>query len=221
MLTFYYHPLSGNARRVWIALLEKQIPFEAIELKLDGDQLAPEFTAVNPLQRVPAIVDEGVRVIESLAILDYLEAKYPNPSLMPTEAQAIAQVRMAEMVAVCDLQPLVMPLMQQAMEISVDSEKIQFAHERIGKILSFFESQLSEGASFLVGSNLTLADIVAGTMVISLPFFGFRLNDYPKVQYWLLQLDQRPSWQQTAPTQAAIEGAKPLVQRQIKHRAGL
>lgn len=73
MLKFYYAPLSVNSRRVWIALLEKQIPFEPIRLDLDGDQFSPEFTTINPLQRVPVVIDDGLRLVESLAILNYLE----------------------------------------------------------------------------------------------------------------------------------------------------
>lgn len=72
MLKFYYNPISVNARRVWVALLEKQIPFEPILVNLDGDQFHDDFTAINPLQRIPAIVDDKLRVVESLAILDYL-----------------------------------------------------------------------------------------------------------------------------------------------------
>ena len=103
MLKFYNNPVSGNARRVWVTLLEKQIPFESILVNLDDDQFGNDFTAVNPLQRVPAIVDNGFWVIESLAILDYLEAKYPMPSLMPSEPENIAIVRMVEMLAVNEL----------------------------------------------------------------------------------------------------------------------
>ncbi len=62
MLQFYYAPLSVNARRIWIALLEKHIPFEPILLNLDGDQFSAEFTAINPLQRVPVVVDDGLRI---------------------------------------------------------------------------------------------------------------------------------------------------------------
>jgi glutathione S-transferase len=76
MLKFYYAPISANSRRVWITLLEKQIPFEPIIVDLDGEQFQAEFTAINPLQRVPAIVDNQLRIIESLAILDYLDVRY-------------------------------------------------------------------------------------------------------------------------------------------------
>ena len=88
MLKFYYHPLSPLARRVWIALLEKNIAFEPIIVNLkEGEQFQPEFLKLNPFHHVPVIIDNSFRVIESLAILDYLEAKYPTPALLPRDAQ--------------------------------------------------------------------------------------------------------------------------------------
>ncbi|KAM3092152.1 glutathione S-transferase family protein [Phormidesmis sp. 146-12] len=105
MLTFYYNPLSPNVRRVWLALLEKDIPFEPVSVQLNGDQLQPKFLTVNPFHHIPAIVDDGFTVIESLAILDYLEAKYPTPSLLPQDAQELAIVRMTQMVTVNELFP--------------------------------------------------------------------------------------------------------------------
>ena len=73
MLKLYYTPLSLNARRVWVALLEKQIAFEAIELNLDGDQFGPDFLAINPFHRIPVLIDGDLTLVESLAILDYLQ----------------------------------------------------------------------------------------------------------------------------------------------------
>jgi len=48
LLTLYHVPISFNSRRVWIALLEKKLQFELVELKLDGDQFQPDFVALNP-----------------------------------------------------------------------------------------------------------------------------------------------------------------------------
>lgn len=98
-----------------MTLLEKDIPFELVLLELDGDQFQPEFLALNPFHHVPVLVDDGFRVIETLAILDYLEAKYPTPKLLPTEAQALATVRMVEMVVVNELIPAMSPLVRQWM----------------------------------------------------------------------------------------------------------
>lgn len=54
MPTLYYSPLSPNARRVWLALLEKQIEFTPVALKLNGDQRTEDFLRINPFHQVPA-----------------------------------------------------------------------------------------------------------------------------------------------------------------------
>ncbi|WP_229639286.1 glutathione S-transferase family protein [Waterburya agarophytonicola] len=100
MLKFYYSRLSINARRVWVTLLEKNLEFESIILKLNGDQFQPDFLALNPFHHIPVLVDGDFKVFESLAILDYLEAKYPSPSFMPTSPEDIATVRMQELITI-------------------------------------------------------------------------------------------------------------------------
>ncbi|NEP15105.1 MAG: glutathione S-transferase family protein [Symploca sp. SIO2C1] len=214
-MKFYYHPISGNARRVWIALLEKQIPFEPILIKLDGEQFQPEFLAINPFHHVPVIVDDGFEVVESLAILDYLEAKYPTPSLMPQDAKAIATVRMVELVTINELVPATVPILQQMVQLPVAPEKLEAAQERIAKVLSFFEEKLRNNPYF-IGENFTLADIVAGNASSFLGFMGISVDSYPKVKTWLEQLMQRESFVKTAPTPEDIEIAKPLVKRQLE-----
>ncbi|BAZ05690.1 glutathione S-transferase family protein [Calothrix sp. NIES-3974] len=217
MLKFYYNPVSMNARRVWVTLLEKQIPFEAVLVKLDGDQFGDEFTAINPLQRVPVIVDHGLRVVESLAILDYLEAKYPTPSLIPHLAEEIATVRMVKMVTVGELQPALIPLTRKLVGLDVDAGKIDDARQRILTVMQFYENLL-DGRTYFVNDQLTLGDIVAGTVVSSLPFMGFDLDSYPHLQGWLNQLEARESWQTTALKPAAIATAIPHIRAILARR---
>lgn len=213
MLKLYYNPISLNARRVWIALLEKQIPFEPIELSLDGDQFHDDFTAINPLQRIPAIVDHGFRVIESLAILDYLEAKYPTPSLLPSKPEIIAMVRMVETVTVVELQPETIPLTRPLVGLEVDPQKLEAAQQRVANILQFFEKLLDE-QNYFAGEQFTLAEVVAGTLVPSLP-----LEDYPHLKAWSEQLSQRDSWQQTEASPEAIKAALPNVRKLLERRS--
>lgn len=59
-------------------------------IDLNGEQLQPEILALNLFHHVPVLVDNGFKVVESLAILDYLEAKYPTPALLPTNAETLA-----------------------------------------------------------------------------------------------------------------------------------
>jgi glutathione S-transferase len=217
MLEFYYNPISINARRVWVALLEKQIPFEPLLLNLDGDQFQDQFTAINPFQRVPAIVDDGLRVVESLAILDYLEAKYPHPSLIPREAAAIATVRMVEMITVTELQPATMILTRRLVELDTDPKKLESAQEAVTKILGFYETLLGE-QTYFAGENFTLAEVVAGTLISSLPLFGFSLDDYPRLLVWAERLEERESWQKTTPDFTAIAAAIPNIKAILERR---
>lgn len=213
MLKFYYNPISVNARRVWIALLEKKIPFEPILVNLDGDQFHGDFTAINPLQRVPVVIDNGLRIVESLAILDYLEAKYPALSLMPSEPAAVAVVRMIETITVVELQPATIPLTRLLVGLEVDSQKLEAAQKRVTSILHFFEALLNEQMYF-AGDEFTLAEVVAGTLVPSLA-----LEDYPHLNDWSERLTQRESWHQTVASPEAIKAALPNIRKILECRS--
>lgn len=212
MLKFYYNPISVNSRRVWVTLLEKNIPFDPVLINLDGDQFSDEFTAVNPLQRVPAIAHNGFHVIESLSILAYLEAKFPTPSLMPSEPEPIARVQMVSTITVTELQPETFPMTRSMIGLDVEPQKLESAQQRIDTILTFFEDLLGEN-SYFAGEMFTLADIVAGTLVPSIP-----LDNYPHLSAWTERLSQRESWQKTAYTPEAIATALPNIRAILESR---
>jgi glutathione S-transferase len=225
MLKFYYAPISANARRVWITLLEKQIPFEPIIVNLDGEQFQSEFTAINPLQRVPAIVDNELRIFESLAILDYLEAKYPVPELMPKELDKLATARMISMVSLTELQPAALTLTKQLMGLEIDPTIVEKARQRAISILQFFEdtiagadSKLFADRPYFTGNTFTVADIVSGTLVPSALMFGISLEPYPGLNAWIDQLSQRESFQQTAPTPEQVQAELPTIKKILETR---
>jgi glutathione S-transferase len=192
MLQLYYNHISPNARRVWITLLEKGVDFEPILMKLDGDQLESEFLNINPFHHIPVLVDDGLRIVESLAIMDYIEAKYPTPAMLPPEPQALVKVRMVQSITANELFPQIISLIYE----SEDSPQLFKAKQQIDKVLQFF-TELLEDSPYFGSKELTLADIVAGTAVISLPILGINLNDYPKIYEWSERLMQRPVWQKT------------------------
>ncbi len=192
MLKFYYNPRSPMARRVWRGLLEKQIEFEPIVVNLNGDQMAPEYLELNPFHHVPVIVDDGFRVIESLAILDYLEAKYPAPALLPKEAQQRATVKMVQLVSSNELLPKAISFIFK----EPDSPIYIQAKQHIDTVFQFFTTTLGENLYF-GGETLSLADIVAGTDIYLLAKSGFNLSDYPKLNDWYERLIRREAWQNT------------------------
>lgn len=217
MLKFYYAPISANSRRVWITLLEKQIPFEPIIIDLDGEQFQSEFTAINPLQRVPAIVDNELRIFESLAILDYLEAKYPVPELMPKELDKLAIARMISMVSLTELQPAALTLTKQLMGLAIEPSSVNKARQRAITILQFFEDTVGNQPYF-TGNTFTMADIVAVTLVPSASMFGISLDPYPGLNAWIDRLSQRESFQQTAPTPEQVQAALPTIKKIMENR---
>ncbi len=218
MLQFYYSRLSVNARRVWVTLLEKNLAFEPILLKLNGDQFQSDFLKLNPFHHIPVLVDDGFSVFESLAILDYLEAKYPQPSFMPTDAQEIARVRTIELVTVNELPPASIVLMKDMLEVAVSQAQIDKAKQTMATALQYFEDNLDSNNPYFIGDRFTYADIVAGTAVASIPFLGISLEPYPKVTKWLNNLQQRNSWQQTAPSPEDIEKSKAVMKAILQKR---
>jgi glutathione S-transferase len=215
VLKFYHNPLSTNSRRVWIALLEKELEFELVPLKLNGDQFQPDFLAISPFHHVPVLADGDFHLIETLAILDYLEAKYPAIALLPQDAKDLAIVRMVQMVTVNELTPALSPFVRKSFGGVGDPEKLEKAGQQVATILSFFEKLLGDKPFF--GSNaITLADVVAGVSVPWLPELGVSLDNYPKLQAWSERLNSRPSWQQTQASPELVEAFKAQMKQLMK-----
>ncbi len=216
MLKLYHTPISPNSRRVWIALLEKGLSFELVNLNLDGDQMTPEFLALNPFHHIPVLVDDGFRVIESLAILDYLETKYPQPSLLPQEPQAQALVNMVNLVTVNELMPAMGPLLRPLLGMpAAEPEQVSQAKEKLTTVLTFLEELLGDRPYF--GSDsLTLAEIVAGCLIPWLPVgVDMPLDNFPKLRAWSDNLTQRAAWITTQPTEADLEAFRARMQARM------
>lgn len=219
MLVLYYSPLSPNARRVWVSLLEKGLTFDLKPLSLKGDQRQPDFIAINPFQQIPVLVDNGFRIVESLAILDYLEARYPEPSFVPIDPQSLAIVRMVEQLTdnklLYTLGTLIAP--------DIASPAYHHAIEIVNRTLAFWEKCLADNPYF-GGDRLSLGDIVAGT---TLPLFlrlGISLDPYPRLETWIAQLQSRSSWKETELSEESWREFKRrirvLIMMQNKRRIG-
>lgn len=191
MISFYFAKPSLFSRPVWIVLLEKGLVFDPIAVNMEkGGQFAPDFRALNPFCRIPVLVDDGFRVTESQAILDYLETKYPQPALLPEAAEELALVRMVQMVSINELMPAIVELLMQKPGQQV------YAKNRAIIALNLFEDLLGK-ASYFGGKQLSLADIMAGVLVPVVCELGLDLGCHPHLQTWINRLMARESWQQT------------------------
>jgi maleylpyruvate isomerase len=161
----YTYFRSSAAYRVRIALNLKGLPYEAVPVHLlrDGGQhKAPDYQAVNPQMRVPALaLSTGDTLIQSLAIIEYLDEVYPEPALLPADSVRRARVRAIAQIIACDIHPLNNsgtmnylsgPLSQQ--QAAIDT---WYAHW----VTSGFEAieSMIEPAPYAAGTHPGLADI--------------------------------------------------------------
>ncbi len=212
MLTFYYHPLSPISRRVWLSLLEKEIPFDPVLVDLRGQQFKEDFLFINPFHHVPVVVCEDVCLFESMAILDYLESRFPKKPLSPRSARAIAQMKMVQMVVANELLPKLVAVANA--EHQPVSEAV---NQHIATCLQFLERQLGE-QTYFGGDHINLADIVAGSTVPLFYRLGISLQPYTLLQRWHALIIQRPTWQLTNLSDEAFRQWQRWIQLQIKKR---
>jgi maleylpyruvate isomerase len=101
---------SSAAYRVRIALNLKGLAFDTVPIHLQkegGQNLKPEYRAINPQMRVPALkLDAGDVLTQSLAIIEYLDEAHPQPPLLPRDPLARAKVRALAQLIACDIHPL-------------------------------------------------------------------------------------------------------------------
>ena len=98
MIHFYYGSGSPFSWRVQLVLEEKKLPYESVLLSFSkGEHKSAEHLARSPHGKVPALTDDGLTLYESSAIVEYLEERYPKPSVMPADPAARALVRIEEL----------------------------------------------------------------------------------------------------------------------------
>jgi maleylpyruvate isomerase len=98
---------SGTSHRLRIALHLKGLAVEYVPVDLRTEaHLQDDFKAINPQQLVPALVVDGQVLIQSPAIIEWLEEKYPEPALLPADADARAHVRALAAIVGCDIHPV-------------------------------------------------------------------------------------------------------------------
>jgi len=126
---------SSAAYRVRIALNLKGLPYEAVPVHLSrggGEQKAPAYRKINPQALVPALEEDGLTVTQSLAIMEYLEEKHPNPPLLPKSMEGRARVRALALAVACEIHPLnnlrVLNYLTGPLGLSADTRNAWYQH---------------------------------------------------------------------------------------------
>jgi maleylpyruvate isomerase len=155
---------STSAWRVRIAFEWKQVPYRAVAVNLikdGGEQHTPAFRETNPIGQVPVLeLDDGRRLTQSMAIIGYLEDRFPHPPLLPSDVWLRARVRqLAEMVNT-GIQPLHNLATLQHVKAALGGDPDVWVRHFVARGLAALERTAEEEAGrFLVGDQLSLADV--------------------------------------------------------------
>jgi maleylacetoacetate isomerase len=186
-MQLYSYFRSSAAYRVRIALHLKGIPFDTVPVHLTRDggrQHAAEFAAVNPQKRVPALVLPGGKVLlQSLAIIDYLDEVHPHPPFLPADPIERARVRAVAQIVACDIHPLnnLAPLEYLRHTLKADKAAVQ-AWYRHWVVAGFEAVEALVGPGpHAFGSPITLADICLVPQVANARRLAVALDGFPRI----------------------------------------
>src|SRR2546426_3696525 len=200
MLKLHHTPLSPFPRRVRIALIEKGLAADLVELDMAaGAHRAPAYLALNPYGRVPTLEEDGFVLYEATAILESLEATNPSPPLVPADARGRALVAMH--VKLCDIQLarqtgiIIFPKRFLPKE-RWDAAAMAQAKKEIEKHLGILETQL-RGKQYLVADRHSLVEVCYAPFVEFLPLM--EITPPPTVAGWVARMLERPSAKETKP----------------------
>lgn len=207
--------ISGSpfSWRVLLTAEVKGIPYEGKLLEASkGEHKTPEFLAINPLGRVPAIRDGNFTLHESLAIMVYLDRKYPNPPLFGRTAEEAGRIFQSISEFISDFGPSNQRLGRSIFfGPPLGAEEAKEVREKIHISLARLE-ECAEGGVWLAGPSLTAADIVAypglklllrasrrpeaAPLELGLDNFDAR---FPRMAAWMKRVEQLPGYEKTYP----------------------
>jgi maleylacetoacetate isomerase len=178
---------SSAAYRVRIALNLKKLPYDqqSIHLSRDGGaQWSEAFRAINPQKRVPALaLSTGEILLQSLAIIEYLDEVYPEHPLLPAEAIERAQARAIAQICACDIHPLnnlvAMNYLKGPLK-HVQAEVDEWYRHWVTQGFDAIEALLRPGP-YALGAHVTLADICLVPQVFNARRFQVDMTRYPKI----------------------------------------
>jgi maleylacetoacetate isomerase len=178
----YYR--SSASYRVRIALNLKGVEYQRVPVNLlEGAQKADEYRGRNPQGFVPTLEVGGRRLTQSLAIIDYLDAAYPEPSLVPSDAADRAHVLALALVVACDIHPVnnlrVLKYLSHPLEQPQEVRDAWYRHW-VAEGLAALEAMAAPRAGrFLFGDAPTLADICLVPQMFNARRFNVPLDAYP------------------------------------------
>ena len=195
--------LSPFVRKVMVYCAEREIAFDHAPIfPMGPDAENPEFKAASPMAKIPAMEDEGYTLVDSSAIIHYLEAKHGS-ALIPDDAKArgtaiyfdeIADTVFAGAIGAVFFNRVVAPKFMGREGDTVAANLAE--NETIPALLEKLEAQIPQDGDFLVGDALTIADISMAGGFVNMKHGGILVDEakFPRTANWLAGIWARPSF---------------------------
>uniref|UniRef100_A0A8D0HE62 glutathione transferase n=1 Tax=Sphenodon punctatus TaxID=8508 RepID=A0A8D0HE62_SPHPU len=199
VVELYLDLLSQPCRAVYIFAKKNNIPFEFKDVVLfKGQHMSEEFGKVNPLRKVPALKDEAFTLAENTAILLYLSRKFNTPDhWYPSDGQKRAKVdeylswQHTAIRAQGSKVFLIKALVPLLMDKPFPPEKLEGAIEELNSTLKQFEEKFLQGKLFIVGNEISLADLVALVELMQPVGAGYDVFEgSPKLAEWRHRVEE-------------------------------
>ena len=188
-------------RKTRIALLEKGLQWETTWLDLpSGEHKKPEYLKINPVGKVPALIDDEFVVHDSTIINEYLEDKYPKTPLLPKDPAMRARARSLEDYADAYFMPSLSKILLNLRkpEAERDREKIAEGEREVLGHLAYLDREL-KGRQIFAG-QLSLGDISFVPPLANYERAGYKIGpDFPNLAAWWERLKARPSFGESLP----------------------
>jgi maleylacetoacetate isomerase len=199
---------SSAAWRVRIALSWKGIPHGTVPVHLiraGGQQHSESYHEVNPQDRVPALEDEGRVFSQSLAIIEYLEEKYPDPPLLPVDFAGRAIVRQMALLVACEIHPLqnlrVLGYLRDPLAQG-DGPVAEWVRHWIGQGFTALEElarRYGDGTHYLHGGAVSMGDLCLVPMMYNARRYHLDLRPFPALAAIDAHLVMLPAFSTTRP----------------------
>jgi maleylpyruvate isomerase len=180
---------SGTSHRLRIALRLKGLGVEYVPVDLrTGQHLTDEYKALNPQGLVPALVHQGRVLIQSPAIIEWLEERYPTPALIPADIDDRARVRAMAAIVGCDIHPINNRRVLEALRKSFGADEAAvtgWCEHWIAAGFDALETMLSADArrgDFCFGNTPSLADVYLVPQVESARRFKVDMTRWPRIR---------------------------------------
>lgn len=189
-MSLYGYYRSSTSYRVRIALALKGIEVAQVPVNLlKGEQRSEEYLAINPQGLVPTLrvrdTDTSVALTQSLAIMEYLEERWPTPALLPSAPEARAKVRALCQFMACEMHPLnnprVLNYLTDRLEVTQE-QRLEWYRHWVAEGFARLEVMLAESAGrFCHGDSPGMADACLMPQLYNARRFECELEDYPRI----------------------------------------